>query len=236
MRTRLRSAAGTFLAATVAGLVLVAVFGSAASAGPRSGRVATAGNPVVPAGGTVAGKGYAYWLERSWRVYITVKTPAPCLTVSVGGARVAMLLGPPNSLSGSSTCSEPAGRAMYVPQVSWVCSTVKEDLGTGATPADLEKCARGRFESGTIGVPSRDVLDGHPIDWHKLVTATDAFYVSKPVSAIVNAPAPAAYVAAYGSGLLLRDLPKGTHTIHFTMAAAQNGGQSVNLTYTIHVS
>jgi len=236
-------------------LALFAVFGSVASAGPRSGRVAAAASPVVPVGGTVAGKGYAYWLERAFLLDFTGNPQgSPCMTVSVGGVPVAMLDGL-NSKGGSWTCSEPAGRAIYVGEPAYECSTLNGDhTGYGTTPADLEKCAKADWIAGTKGVSfSQQLLDGHSINLQELVTTTGEFYVPKVTAGsfmcrALGTPtcAPTAYSAAAGAGLLLRDLPKGAHILHFVAnglfssggCGTQQSGSSCqgNDTYTIHVS
>jgi len=84
-------------------------------AGPIQVLLAAAGNPVVPPGGTVAGKGYGYWLARSLQIAYATSPGAPpsCTVVSVGGQRVALLTAGNSGISGAITCSEPAGRALY---------------------------------------------------------------------------------------------------------------------------
>jgi hypothetical protein len=49
-------------------------------------------SPVVPAGGKVAGKGYAYYFRRLQQLIAASTRPIPsCSTVTVGGQKVAML-------------------------------------------------------------------------------------------------------------------------------------------------
>jgi hypothetical protein len=207
----------------IVGLVVVvaALVLGAAQAG--SGLAAT--SPVVPAGGKVAGKGYAYYLKRLELIAIAnngrLANNGPitsisglaaqsCPTVTVGGQKVAML----NDGSGTAvasprrtlTCSEPAGRAIYVYVSSNMCSTLRGFQPTrGKTPsdADLVKCAPLLFPQGPT--PSA-TLDGHPVNLPPLVTATGVFFVPKSMGGPARA-------AAYGLGVLLRGLSKGTHTI-----------------------
>ncbi len=212
---------------------------------------------VVPATGTVAGKGYPYWLERAFLLDFTNPHNPPCMTVSVGGVGVALLDGL-GVKPGSWTCNEPAGRAIYVGEPAYECSTLSGDhVGYGTTPADLEKCAKANWDAGTEGVSfSEQLLDGHSIDLRELVTATGEFYVPKVTAGSfmcralglgTHACAPTTHSAAIGTGLLLRDLPKGTHILHFIAngvfgsggcGTQQNaaGGCLGNNTYTLHVS
>jgi len=64
--------------------------------------------------GTVAGKGYAYWLEHLVQTAYAASssTPPSCSVVSVGGQRVAWLFSP--GTSGAITCSEPEDRGLYL--------------------------------------------------------------------------------------------------------------------------
>jgi hypothetical protein len=188
---------------------------------------------VVPPGGTVAGKGYAYWLERVQLIgFEGPFTPPSCVVVSAGGQRVALLFAhwPGHSLS--ITCNEPAGRDLYVAELFTVCSTLEGLPGFGTPPAELEKCARSDFPGQ--GVFYGVTLDGHPT--RPVVGATGTYYVPKVVTGgicgLACVPAPAAYAAGYGAGVLLSGLSKGTYIIHHTVSAPFN----VSVTYTIHVS
>jgi len=170
---------------------------------------AGAASPVVPAGGKVAGKGYAYWLKLVVLQQFEHTVGAPCDTVTVGGERVAVLSHYSNRSVSSVTCDEPVGRPIYVVQLGYECSTLKGDHpGFGTTSAQLKKCA--------VAWADRDVdtaaLDGQPIDLHKLMIPTGVFFVPK----VASGQAPTARSAADAPGLLLRGLTKGTHTIRTT--------------------
>jgi hypothetical protein len=194
------------------------------------GALAASAGPVVSRDGEVAGKGYPYWLKRAWLMEFAAGHPlAPCMTVTVNGKHVAFLDSPGlgSGMTFSYTCKEPAGRPVYVHQLSAECSTLKGDhKGFGTTAADLQKCARTELKHASYS----ESLDGHAIDLHKLMTATGEFFVPK-----VNLPGPVpptAHSAAYGPGLLLRGLRKGTHTLHDTSVL----GNSSTINYTIKVS
>lgn len=175
-------------------------------------------SPVVPAGGNVAGKGYAYYFKRLQQLIAISEGPLPsCSTVTVGGQKVAMLnLNQPRGGTGRTvTCNEPVGRAIYVAVFSVTCSTQQGFHGgleppslwfngpSGTSDADLVKCANTLPPGETL---PRAGLDGHPVNLRPLVTATGVFFVPK----MLGGPARA---AAYGVGVLLRGLSKGTHTI-----------------------
>jgi hypothetical protein len=190
-------------AITVLGLSLAAV-----------GLAAT--SPVVPAGGKVAGKGYAYYFMRLQQLIAPSTRPLPsCSTVTVAGQKVAMLNLNQPPPGGTVTCSEPAGRAIYVALISITCSTQQGfhgglappslwfNQGSGTSDADLVKCAK---LGVNLPLGNSATLDGHPVNLRPLVTSTGVFFVPK----MLGGPARA---AAYGVGVLLRGLSNRTHTI-----------------------
>ncbi len=166
-------------------------------------------SPVVPAGGKVAGKGYAYYLQRLMLLNRAHNgREFNCSTVTVGGQKVAMLnagVGAVQPLVGGTVCSEPAGRAIYVHVWSNACST---PVLQGFQPpfrksdADLLKCAY----DVPLGATRSATLDGHPVNLRGLRTATGVFIVPKTLGGPARA-------AADGVGILLSGLSKGTHTI-----------------------
>jgi hypothetical protein len=203
-------------------------------AGCGGGTTTTA--TAVPATGTLAGKDYAFYLERMLQFGYATSSSAPsyCTVVSVGGQDVTWVEATGASHQGAITCSQPAGRGLYVGGPAGNCSTLTEDhSGFSTTSAELEKWARSKFES-FASVPHGVTLDGRLM--RSVVTATGVFYVPKVVSdGLCTFPcvaAPTAHAAGYGSGLLLNGLSKGTHVIHFTIGAPDN----VSVTFTIHVS
>ena len=168
-------------------------------------------SPVVPAGGKVAGKGYAYYLKRLQLIAIATDGRIPsCSTVTVAGQKVAML-NPPGG-GRTVTCSEPTGRAIYVAVLSNTCSTQQGfHPGFGTSDADLAKCAKAIPK----GVTPSAALDGHTLNLPALLTATGVFFVPKTP----GGPTPTPRAAAYGVGVLLRGLSNGTHTIQTNVKA-----------------
>jgi hypothetical protein len=194
--------------------------------------VALAGQTaVVPPKGKVAGDGYAYWLARSWQASLSVSAPVnPCQTLTANARRVALLtLKTDAPGTDAYTCSEPAGRPIYVDELSDECSTFKGDhIGFGRTDADLKRCARTGFRGGR----ETTTIDGHGVDVSKLVAASPAYSIRVPKNNILGLPQGNGRSAAYGHGLLLLDASKGTHIIH-TIARA--GPARWDVTFTVHV-
>jgi hypothetical protein len=210
---------------------------------------------VVPAGGKVAGKGYAYYFKRLQQLIAPSTRPLPsCSTVTVGGQKVAML-----NLNGvTATCSEPAGRAIYVAVLSNTCSTQRgfhgglappslwSNQGSGTSDADLVKCAATALAcapgaqvnptapgcwavpAGPVTLPSA-ALDGHPVNLRPLVIATGVFFVPKSLGGPARA-------AAYGVGVLLRGLSKGTHTIQIDVKPPAGPPGGAKSTVKVHVA
>ena len=209
---------------------------------------------VVPTHGRVAGKGYVYWLQREWQYQFAHPQPnKACVTMTVNGRQVGYLGVTSTVLSQAPgpfryTCSEPAGRPLYVFEFSFECSTFPGDHGWsiyltfGTSNAQLKLCARSYF---TAGAPSQTTtIDGHVVNVSKLLAVTDVFPVhsasgqppaqSKDTS--VASTTTAGRSAAYGWGLLLTGLMRGTHVIH-TVGRFWGGEYPVSWAYTwkIHV-
>jgi hypothetical protein len=211
----MRRGASCVGAITVVGLFLAA-----------GGLAAT--SPVVPASGKVAGKGYAYYLKRLQLIAIATDGRIPsCSTVTVAGQEVAML-NPPGG-GRTVTCSEPAGRAIYVAVLSNTCSTQPGfHEGFGTSDADLVKCAKG-FPKGVT--PSA-AIDGDTVNLLPLVTATGVFFAPK----MLGGSAPTARAAAYGVGVLVRGLSKGTHTIQTDVKGPHTPPSGVKSALEVHVA
>jgi hypothetical protein len=127
------------------------------------------------------------------------------------------------------TCRVPAGRPIYVDELSDECSTFKGDhIGFGTTDADLKRCARTGFTGGR----ETTTIDGRRVDISKLVSASPAFALRVPKNNILGLPPGNGRSAAYGHGLLLINVAKGTHIIH-TMA--RHGIFKWDVTFTLHV-
>ena len=205
----------------------------------------TSATKVVPVTGTVAGNGYGYWLQRAEQVAFS--SPAAlsrewalygvaCATLtSTNGQRVGVLIySSPGTSHG--TCSEPAGRPLYVPQVGYECSTFAGDhLTFGTSDQQLILCAR-KAANGWKGVKMSATVDGKPVNLWKLLAATGAYPVQARAGNPVGVPSGSGRSAAYAPGLLLTGLAKGTHVIHSVFGcSACVRSDSWDVTYTVHV-
>jgi len=218
------------IASSLVGALMLVLFVS-----PGAGIIT--GNPatnVVPPTGKVAGHGYAYWQQRHWQWVFSqnASTTSPsashCHILTANGKQVAWLSGPFST--GNHSCSEPAGRPIYVNLMSAECDTFKgEHPGFGTSDSQLELCSKSHFAEA--GTPSATV-DGQAVNVKALVTATGGFPVHAASGNPLGVPAGNGRAAAYGIGLLLSGFSKGTHTIHCIV----NGGAEENLTWTVHVS
>ena len=220
---------GGKIRAAIMAAVLVLGLGSAA--------LAAAGIHVVPRGGKVAGTGYAYWLQRQWQLQFAHTPPyAPCQTMTVNGRKVGYLaiksIAPAIT---KYTCSEPAGRPLYAVQLSAECSTFHGDhLTFGTSDAQLRQCARAEFRGGTPTITT--TVDGRAVDVMKLVTATGVYPVHVPKNNLLGTnKAGNGRGAAYGPGLLLTGLSKGTHVIHSAAMVAQPVRSKWVYTWTVTV-
>ncbi len=196
---------------------------------------------VVPVTGTVAGNGYAYWLRRSWQLeYGSPAALNACDTLTSNGQRVAFLNYPTTQGTYHFTCSEPAGRPLYVEEPSNECSTFAGDHSTGTSEQELMLCARNLSEIGGQtaklgwkGVTMSATVDGKPVSLWKLLVATGVYPIQAAVGNAVASFSGDARSAAYGSGLLLTGLAKGTHVIHSVNATVGVGRW--NSTFAVHV-
>lgn len=192
-------------------------------------------NPVVPPHGTVAGKGYPFWMERFWQNLFASgqSQPMPCETVTVGGQRVALLSdGAAGAGPYSHTCNEPSGRPIYLQGLTDECSTFRTDHnGFGTSPAQLKLCARKIYKV----VSARAWIDGAPVrHFNRFIKASGLYGVHVPKHNGFGIRKPSGRSAAYGSGLLLSGLSKGTHTIWIT-GAVPSAHLHVDFTWTLQV-
>jgi hypothetical protein len=179
---------------------------------------AATGSHVVPLGGKVAGTGYRFWLKWQWQFQFSHKPPYKvCQTVHVNGHRVGYL-GVKTIAPGANraTCTEPAGRPLYVIQTSAECSTFKHDHPNfGTSDSQLEKCAKAELKG--IHPTYHTTVDGRTVDVTKLETGTKGYPVTNvPGNFVKVSKTTKGRSAAYGPGLLLTGLGKGTHVVKGT--------------------
>ena len=171
-------------------------------------------NDVVPRSGTVAGKTYRDWLTRTWRLYFTSPAPGPkpCQTIHIGGRSATVV---ENFKSGNSSCHVPAGQPIYINEYTTHCSTMPGDHnGFGTSDTDLETCSRGVNGSTTkvlisVWLDKRNVPRFGNVFWR----GTKGFSVRLANHRFPGVTQREVRAAAWGWTLLLRKLPKGTHTV-----------------------
>jgi hypothetical protein len=188
---------------------------------------------VVPPAGTVAGHGYAYWLQRTWQLSFSgsLRPGHACPTLTSNGQRVGFLtLGTFAPGTQAISCREPAGLPLYMTGLTDECSTLKGDHpGFGTSDSALIRCARALFKP----INETVTLDGVRVDMKQLVAATGVFRLHIGKHNPFGAPPGNARSAAYGPGVLLTGLATGTHVIHGL--ASVGGGPAYDITWTVHV-
>jgi hypothetical protein len=200
-----------------------------------TGMAAATSATVVPPHGTVAGKGYGYYVERVWQIIFESqpKHPNTCATVTVGGRQVAVIW---PAITGSGTykqsCTEPAGRPIYLQHVADECSTFKGDhAGYGTTDAQLKKCARLDFKGAT----GSTTVDGNVVpNVDSYIRASGAQPIDLTNGNYYGYQSKHGRSAAYGFGVLLRGLAAGTHKV-VASGTIPKFKFHTTVTYTIHV-
>jgi hypothetical protein len=163
-------------------------------------------NDVVHEPGTIAGQPYRYWMTRTWELYFSSLAPGAqaCKTVTVNGTAVTLV----GNFSGRrSTCNVPAGSAVYVNEYTTHCSTLPDEHeGFGTSDAELQKCSLGVNRS-TVKALINVWLDG------RSVPKFGKYFWMGTQAFPVNVKEQEVEAAAWGWSLLMRPLPKGTHTV-----------------------
>jgi hypothetical protein len=218
-------------------LASLIALGTATLLAMNGAALAASSSKVVAPNGTVAGKGYGYYVGKSWQVIF--ESPAHnknfCATASVGGKQVAMIWS--KVVAGGSgtykqTCTEPAGRPIYLQHVANECSTFKGDhAGFGTTSAQLMKCARAPFTNAT----GTTKVDGHKLAHpNRYLAASHAYAIKLHKSNYLGYKKRHGRSAAYGYGVLLRGLTAGTHKIVIA-GTIPSFKFHIKVTYTIKV-
>jgi hypothetical protein len=192
---------------------------------------------VVPLGGKVAGTGYAFWLKWQWQDQFSHKPPYKvCQTVDVNGLRVGYL-GVKTIAPGANraTCIEPVGRPLYVIQTSAECSTFKGDHPNfGTSDSQLEKCAKAELRG--VNPTYHTTVDGRAVNVLKLAAGTRAYPVTNvPGNFVSVSKTMKGRSAAYGPGLLLTGLRKGTHVVKGTTKITEPVATTWTYDWTIKV-
>lgn len=197
--------------------------------------IAATSNVPAPAGGKVAGEGYAYYLQRAWQSTFSSGNldKSSCRTLTINGQKVTFVTGRADATGKhAASCTVPAGRPVYAEALSNECSTLSGDhAGYGTADADLVKCARGEFKGGTVTAS----INGQPVDLSKLGVATAAYPIHIPSHNGFGIKATSGRSAAYGYGMLFSGFAQGTYKIH-TAGDVPAEKFKVSDTATLHVS
>jgi hypothetical protein len=191
---------------------------------------------VVGPGGSAAGGGYVYWLGVKNRLFFDTPAPGPpvCATEHGPAGPIAFLLGGGRERQ-SFSCREPAGRPIYVNGLTNECSTLKGDHnGYGTSDAQLRRCAR----NGYRGLTASATLDGKRIaNYHELIATSPPITFHIPTHNPFGIAPQSGRSIAYGEGLLLPDLPSGTHNIRISERfPAPNQSNDNTVTYAVHIT
>ena len=190
---------------------------------------AAGSNPVVGAGGNVAGESYGYWLGVANRTFWSDGGAPPlCQMLHAHGQTVEFLDGADTDKQ--ITCMVPAGEPIYVHGISNECSTLPGDhAGFGTSGTQLKRCAR----RGFTGLRGTALIDGAPVvNYRDLVSAAPVVEARLPKHNGFHLAAQRMRSAAYGEGLLLRGLSAGRHAI-VVKSFTSSGDQ--RRTFVVHV-
>lgn len=162
---------------------------------------------VVQPGGTVYGQTYTHYLKQVWKYYF--KSSSACQTTTVNGRQVVLA---EDFQSGNSTCTVPAGEPIFINSLSTECSNLPgHHNGWGTSDSALKKCSRAITEKALI----TEWLDGQRVpNFGKIFwKQVGAFSVHVPAGRFPGVGSRRVRAAAWGWALLLKGLPRGTHTV-----------------------
>lgn len=188
---------------------------------------------VVPSNGGVAGHPYAYWLKRTWKVYFSAPAPGPsaCESVTADGQTVNLV---EDIGGGRSSCHLPAHQPISVNELATECSTIPgHHNGWGTSNSQLQRCSRIVTERALI----TEWLDGRrvPNFGKTFWKPVKAFRVTVPPHRFSTfKQGGRARVAVWGWLLVLKGLPKGTHTVR-CKATYPNGKLEFESKITLYV-
>jgi hypothetical protein len=178
-----------------------------------AGALASTLSDIVPPSGTVAGQKYPYFLRQTYALYFSAPAPGPppCETISVGGKKVTLV---EDIRGGNTSCHVPTGRPIFVNELGRGCADIPgQHDGYGTGSAALALCARQIPEQALIS----EWLDGrrvtNPSYGRYFWSSAGVFSVSIAPHRFKGFHKGQARAAAWGWALLLKGLPKGTHTV-----------------------
>jgi len=228
-----------FLLWIVRTFVLLGALGSGVGAAQLRGSNANPG--VVPINARYAGLTYGEWSAQWWQWYwatATVDSPSldPTGAMAANGQSgpVWFLTWPLVDPSAVREIKMPQGTALLFPATN---HDSLFDLPPTATPDERRQAAMDIFK--WIVSTSADV-DGVPVnDLTSYAAVSPEYDVVLPENNIFNVPA-GQYGPTFSAGyyILLKPLPRGTHTVHFAFSffwPPANQVLSLDTTYIVHV-
>jgi len=178
--------------------------------------VAFAASPtghVVQKGGTVAGQDYAYYMKIVWTQYFADKTAPPrCETIKVNGARVGVVT---DFGGGNTTCKEPAGRPIYINEVSDECSSLPGQHPLGDSDLEIAKCSWNTEQYARViaSINTKNIYHFGRNIWVGTGGTGKAFSVNMPAGRFKGVPAQTVRTYGWGWSLLLKGFSKGKYVV-----------------------
>jgi hypothetical protein len=170
---------------------------------------------VVPKGGTLAGQNYSYYMKALWTRYFT-QTPAParCETLNVNGVKVALVT---DFGGGKTTCSVPAGRPIYINEVSDECSSLAGQHPLGDTGNDIALCSWNTEQYARVvaSINKKNVYHFGRNDWVG-TGGGRVFSVNVPAGRFHGVPAQTVRTYGWGWSMLLKGFSKGKYIVRCT--------------------
>jgi hypothetical protein len=192
--------------AAVLGLALTAA--AVAFASPTS--------HVVQKGGTIAGEPYSYYMKVVWTQYFSSKTaPARCDTIKVNGVTVGVVT---DFGGGNSTCSEPAGRPIYINEVSDECSSLPGQHPLGDSNVEIAECSWNTEQYARVvaSINKQNVYHFGRNSWVGTGGNGKAFPVKVPAGRFKGVRAQTVRTYGWGWSMLLKGFSKGKYTVRCT--------------------
>ncbi|MFL5824456.1 MAG: hypothetical protein ACJ764_13565 [Solirubrobacteraceae bacterium] len=178
-----------------------------------AGAFASTLRDVVRPHGQVAGHKYPYWLKRTYQRFYEAPAPGPkpCETVKVNGKSVVLV---EDIRGGKISCHVPARHPIFVNELGRGCANIPgQHNGYGTSDYQLDLCAREVPQKALIS----EWLDGrrvrNPNYGRYFWFNARVFTVHVPAGRFNGFGPRRTHAAAWGWALLLKGLPKGTHTV-----------------------
>ena len=170
---------------------------------------ANANAGVLPPVSSAYGHTYAEWSERWWLWYIPQTVTSNAITdCALGQSGEVWFLE-----AFGSTCTVPAGKALFFPVVDAECSSLESAPFFGGSPADRSACAKALIDDTSNLAAEIDGISVQNLMAYRFQTPD--FNFTAPADNLNGIPPGSGQSTADGYYLMLAPLPVGLHTIHF---------------------